>query len=68
MSEEADPIRRPRDWALVELTREDLELLAVSDLTERIEALEAEIVRTRAQLNRKQAGKAAADSLFGKPG
>jgi uncharacterized small protein (DUF1192 family) len=67
MNEEAEPIRRPRGFALIELTREDLELMAVSDLAERIEALEEEIARTRAQMARKQAGRAAADSLFGKP-
>ncbi len=66
MTEEADPIRRPLGGALTELTREDLELMAVSELTERIEAMEAEIVRTRAQLTRKQAGRTEADSLFGK--
>jgi len=65
-SEEAEPIRRPRGYAMTELMREDLELFAVSDLNERIEALEAEIARTRAQLERKQAGRAAADHLFGK--
>jgi len=64
----AEPVRRPRDWAVVEITRQDLELLAVADLEERIAALEAEIVRTRAQLERKRAGRAAADALFGKPG
>jgi uncharacterized small protein (DUF1192 family) len=64
--EDGEPVRRPRGWALVELTREDLELLAVSDLEDRIEALGAEIVRTRAQLERKRAGRAAADALFGK--
>jgi uncharacterized small protein (DUF1192 family) len=68
MTEEAEPIRRPRGFALIELTREDLELMAVSDLAERIEALEAEIARTRAQMTRKEASRAAADSLFGKPG
>ena len=68
MIEEAEPARKPRGWALTELLREDLELFAASDLTERIEALEGEIVRCRAQLNRKEAGRAAADSLFGKLG
>ena len=62
--EEGEPIRRPRDWALNDLVREDLELLAVVDLEERIETLEAEIGRTRAQLDRKRAGRAAADALF----
>ena len=38
----------------------------MADLEERIEALQAEIARTRAQLERKRAGRAAADALFGK--
>ena len=66
--EEADPVRRPRGWALTELVREDLELLGVAELEERIEGLEAEIARVRAQIARKQAGKAAADAFFSKPG
>jgi uncharacterized small protein (DUF1192 family) len=66
--EDADPIRRARGWALTEVTREDLELLGVVELGERIEALEGEIARTRAQLDRKQAGRAAADAFFNKPG
>jgi uncharacterized small protein (DUF1192 family) len=66
--EDAEPPRRPRGWALTEIAKEDLELLAVSDLEDRIEALEAEIVRTRAQMERKRAGRAAADALFGKRG
>jgi uncharacterized small protein (DUF1192 family) len=65
--EEGDDVRPGRGWVLKELTREDLELLAVTELAERIEALEAEIVRTRAQMDRKKAGRAAADALFGKP-
>jgi len=66
--EEAEPLRRQRGDALIELAREDLELYAVLDLRDRIEALEAEIARCQAQLRRKEAGRAAADSLFGKPG
>ncbi|HLY78108.1 MAG TPA: DUF1192 domain-containing protein [Caulobacteraceae bacterium] len=62
--EDAEPVRRPRGWALVEATREDLELLAVADLEDRIEALEGEIARTRAQIDRKRAGRAAADAFF----
>ena len=65
--DENEPVRRPRGWALVEVGREDLELLAVADLEDRIEGLEAEIARTRAQLERKRAGRAAADALFFKP-
>jgi uncharacterized small protein (DUF1192 family) len=66
--EDAEPVRRPRGWAITEMAKEDLELLAGSDLEDRIEALEAEIARTRAQMERKRAGRAAADALFGKPG
>lgn len=67
MAEEDVEVRRPRGWALVEIAREDLEIYGSSDLEERIEALQAEIDRTRAQLDRKRAGRAAADALFGKP-
>jgi uncharacterized small protein (DUF1192 family) len=64
--EDGDMVRKPRGWAVAELRREDLELLGVSELEERIEDLEAEIARIRAQLDRKRAGRAAADALFGK--
>jgi len=66
--EDAEPVRRPRGWALAEIAKEDLELFAVADLEDRIEALEAEIARTRGQMERKRAGRAAADALFGKSG
>ena len=66
--DDGEQVRRPRDWALSDLVREDLELLAVVDLEERIEALEGEIARTRAQLERKRAGRAAADAFFAKRG
>jgi uncharacterized small protein (DUF1192 family) len=66
--EEAEPVRRPRGWAVVELAREDLELLAMADLEDRIVALETEIARTQAQMDKKRAGRAAADALFGKSG
>lgn len=65
--EDAVPVRRPRGWAVTELAKEDLELLGVGELEERIEALEAEIARIRRQMERKRAGRAAADALFGKP-
>jgi uncharacterized small protein (DUF1192 family) len=67
--EEAEqPARRPRGWAIVEAAREDLEMMGLGELEERIEALEAEIARTRAQIERKKAGRAAADAFFSKPG
>ena len=62
--EDPETVRRPRGWAIVEAAREDLELLAVGELEDRIEALEAEIARTRAQIDRKRAGRAAADAFF----
>lgn len=64
MLEEPAPPRRGRGQALIDVTREDLDLYAVDELQERIEQLQAEAARTRAQLERKQAGRAAADALF----
>ena len=59
------PVRRARGQAVAELAREDLELYGVEELRERIEALEAEIARMQAMIDRKQSGRAAADALFG---
>lgn len=64
MLEDAAEPRRARGQTLVELSREDLDPFAVEELEERISLLQAEVERTRAQLGRKQAGRAAADSLF----
>jgi uncharacterized small protein (DUF1192 family) len=64
MLEEPAAPRRGRGQLLVDLAREDLDPYAVEELAERISLLEAEIERTRAQLNRKQSGRAAADALF----
>jgi uncharacterized small protein (DUF1192 family) len=63
MDEPAEP-RRMRGQALIEAAREDLDFYAVDELKERIEALQAEIERTRAQMDRKLSGRAAADALF----
>ena len=63
MEEPAEP-RSARGAALVEVEREDLDLFGVSELTERIERLEAEAGRTRRALEKKQSGKSAADALF----
>jgi len=49
---------------LTEALREDLELYAVGELEERIEALHSEIARVQAQIDRKRAGRAAADAFF----
>jgi uncharacterized small protein (DUF1192 family) len=62
--EDAEPVRRTRGWAIAELSKEDLEIFGFSELEERIEALQSEIARVRAQLDRKHAGRAAADAIF----
>ena len=64
MAEEAVEPRRARGQAVLDLMREDLDLYGVEELKERIELMGAEIDRTQAQLDRKQAGRAAADALF----
>jgi uncharacterized small protein (DUF1192 family) len=64
MLEDPAPPRRARGEALIDVTREDLDLYGVDELQERIDQLQAEAARTRAQLERKQAGRAAADALF----
>jgi uncharacterized small protein (DUF1192 family) len=43
---------------------QDLSLLSVQDLGERIEALKAEIARLEAMREKKQASKSAADTFF----
>jgi uncharacterized small protein (DUF1192 family) len=62
--EEPVTARVGRGQRLAEAVREDLELYGVGELEERIEILQAEIDRARAQIDRKQAGRAAADALF----
>ena len=64
MVEEMVAPRPIRGASLTEVTREDLELYAAGDLEERIERLESEIARTRAALDRKRQGRAAADAPF----
>jgi uncharacterized small protein (DUF1192 family) len=63
MDEPAD-VRLGRGQRLIEALREDLELYAVAELEERIELLSSEIARVQAQIDRKRAGRAAADALF----
>jgi uncharacterized small protein (DUF1192 family) len=63
--EEPAETRVGRGQGLAEAIREDLELYGVSELNERIEILEAEIARVKAQIERKQSVRAAADAIFG---
>ena len=62
--EEAADVRVGRGQRLLEAVREDLELFGLAELEERIEVLQSEIARVRAQMDRKKAGRAAADALF----
>ena len=64
MTDEPDEARRQRGQSLIDLAREDLELFGGEELIERIAALEMEIARARAQIEKKQATRAAADAFF----
>jgi uncharacterized small protein (DUF1192 family) len=61
--EDLEP-RPQRGANLTALSREDLDLYAVEELNERIEALQAEIDRSRSAIAAKAAKKSAADALF----
>jgi uncharacterized small protein (DUF1192 family) len=63
MDEPAD-IRLGRGQRLTEALREDLELYGLAELEERVDLLRSEIARVQAQMDRKRAGRAAADALF----
>jgi len=62
--EEPAEVRIGRGQRLIEAVREDLELFGVAELEERIDVLQSEIARVRAQIDRKRQGRAAADALF----
>jgi uncharacterized small protein (DUF1192 family) len=62
--EEPAEVRIGRGQRLVEVLKEDLELYGVAELEERIDLLRAEVARVEVQLDRKRAGRAAADALF----
>jgi len=57
-------VRIGRGQRLAEVLKEDLDLYAVAELEERIDLLRSEIARVQAQVERKRAGRAAADALF----
>ncbi len=56
-----------RGQRLNEAVREDLDLFSIGELEERIGLLQGEIERSRAQIERKRSGRAAAEALFGTP-
>ena len=66
MAEEPAEPRRARGQALLDVTKEDLELFGTGELEERIAMLEGEIARVRAQMAKKQSSRDAADALFSK--
>jgi uncharacterized small protein (DUF1192 family) len=66
MAEEPAEARRARGQALLDVTKEDLELFGTNELEERIALLEGEIARVRGQMAKKQSSRAAADALFTK--
>jgi uncharacterized small protein (DUF1192 family) len=65
MFDEPDLPRRKSD-SLADLAREDLDKLSIAELDDRIAALEAELVRSRAKREGAAQFRAAADSLFKK--
>jgi uncharacterized small protein (DUF1192 family) len=65
MFDEPDLPRRKSD-TLADLAREDLDKLSIAELDDRIAALEAELVRSRAKREGAAQFRAAADSLFKK--
>jgi hypothetical protein len=64
MLEEPAGPRGGRGDALMAVTREDLDLFGVSELEERIDLLESELARVRGQIEKKRAGRSAADAFF----
>jgi uncharacterized small protein (DUF1192 family) len=62
--DEAADVRIGRGQRLLEAMKEDLELYGIAELEERVEVLQSEIARVTAQMDRKRAGRAAADALF----
>lgn len=61
-----DDLPRRRADALAALAREDLDLLSLAELDERIAVLKQEIVRTETKLDFARDHKASAEALFRK--
>jgi uncharacterized small protein (DUF1192 family) len=62
--EEPAEVRVGRGQRLIEAIREDLELYGVAELEERLDILASETARVQAQIEKKRAGRSAADALF----
>ena len=63
--EEPAEVRAGRGQRLMEAMREDLDLYGIAELEERLDILASERARVEAQIDKKRAGRAAADALFG---
>lgn len=61
-----EELPRKKSDMLADLTREDLDKLSIGELDDRIAALEAEVVRSRAKREGAAKFRSAADSLFKK--
>lgn len=55
---------RKKTGPLSDLEKEDLSTISADELTERVQRLEGEIVRTKAEIQAKTASRAAADAFF----
>jgi uncharacterized small protein (DUF1192 family) len=64
MSEEPAEPRSGKGELLTQLEREDLDFYSLTDLSERIARLKAEMTRTEQKLSVKKVGLSAADALF----
>lgn len=64
MLEEPAGPRGQRGDSLQQAAREDLDLYGVVELEDRVALLEFELARTRAQIEKKKAGRSAADAFF----
>jgi len=64
MLEEPAGPRGNRGDSLQQATREDLDLYGVVELEDRVAMLESELARTKAQIEKKKAGRSAADAFF----
>jgi uncharacterized small protein (DUF1192 family) len=62
--DESLPRPAGRGASLDDLRKEDLDPYGVEELSDRIQRLEAELVRTREALEKKRARRDAADALF----
>jgi uncharacterized small protein (DUF1192 family) len=62
--EEPAEVRIGRGQRLIEAIREDLDLYGIAELEERLDILASETARVQAQIDKKRAGRSAADALF----